>query len=87
MFISPEEIIIKQYESTSSEMFYIIQGDCIVNIIDEKKKEHIAIKLLVEGHSFGEIGAIFNCPRTSTVISVNYSTLAVLGSRGFKDVA
>ena len=30
-------------------MYFIMQGDCTVNIIDEQRTEHVAIKLLVEG--------------------------------------
>jgi CRP-like cAMP-binding protein len=49
-----------------------------VNIRDHDNKYHLAIKLLVEGDLFGEIGLINNCARTSEVVSRNYNTLARL---------
>jgi CRP-like cAMP-binding protein len=45
---SPEETIIKQGED-SKELFFIITGDCCVNIVDENRVEHIAYKLLNAG--------------------------------------
>jgi len=42
------------------EFYYIMQGDCVVNMVDEYKNiEHIAFKLLTEGDHFGEIGMIY----------------------------
>ena len=70
-------MVVKQYDEDSTEMYYIIQGDCIVMMVDEYKKEHI-VRVLVEGNQFGEIGMVYNCARTATVITRNYNTLAKL---------
>jgi len=47
-FYTPEEIIIKQGEESDC-MYYITQGDCTVNFLDEKRVEQVAVKLLIEG--------------------------------------
>ena len=85
VFTTPEETIIKQ-DDTSEHMYYINSGDCTVNVRDEKRKEHIALKILVEGQHFGEIGIIYKCKRTTTVLSRNYNTMARLGIRQFNDI-
>ena len=51
-------------------------GDCAVNIQDENKEIIVAYKLLVEGDHFGEIGTIYQCRRTATIVSRNYNTMA-----------
>ena len=73
-------------DDPSTDMYYIMQGDCTVNIVDEQRIEHVAIKLLVEGSHFGEIGMIFKSPRTATIISRNYNTMARLGYGAFRDL-
>jgi F-box and leucine-rich repeat protein 7 len=85
VFSSPEEVIIKQ-DDESEHLYYISQGDCTVNIRDENRIEHVAHKILVEGQHFGEIGVIYKCPRTCTVLSRNYNTLARLGSVQFNEI-
>jgi hypothetical protein len=60
-----------------------MQGDCYVNVIDEFNREHVAIKLLVEGEQFGEIGVMYNCKRTASVYCRKYNTTAVLSKQGF----
>lgn len=57
-------------------MYFISKGDCVVNVVDQENKEHIAVSLLTEGDLFGEIAMIYKCIRTATVISRNYNTMA-----------
>ena len=47
-FASPEEVIIARDEDPE-EMYFIMQGDCTVNVLDERRVEHVALRLLVEG--------------------------------------
>ena len=54
-------------------------------MIDEHKKEHI-VRVLVEGNQFGEIGVIYNCGRTATVITRNYNTLARLQKPFYREM-
>jgi CRP-like cAMP-binding protein len=59
-------------------MFYIINGDCVVNVTDHKRVTHTAIRFLVEGDHFGEISLLYGCQRSCSVVSRNYSTMARL---------
>ena len=74
-FAEPEEKIVTQGEK-GQEMFWIQQGDCVVNIQDRYGFEHIGHKLLLPGDHFGELGTLFKGRRTSTVVSKNYITMA-----------
>ena len=78
MFCNPEEEVIKINDEPSA-IYFIQQGDCVVNITDHNKKELIAWKLLVQGDHFGEISIIYHCKTTCQVLSRNYNTLARLG--------
>lgn len=75
LFATPEEEIIKQGE-IGHGMYYISQGDCTINVKDRFSTTHYAVRLLVEGDHFGEIGLIYRCRRTCSVISRNYNTVA-----------
>lgn len=47
----------------------------------------MADKLLTEGFFFGEVGVLYNCKRTATVISRNYNTIATLTSEDLDDIS
>jgi F-box/leucine-rich repeat protein 7 len=83
-FTVPEENIISQYEEVSHEMYFIIQGDCVVNIRDHRGREHVALRLLTEGQHFGEIGIMYKCPRSCTVVSRNYNMMARLSAERYR---
>jgi CRP-like cAMP-binding protein len=85
VFAGPEEIIIKQGDESNC-MYFITRGDCTVDMIDEKRITHVAIRLLVEGMHFGEIGCYFKCKRTATITSRNYNSLAMLSYAQFRDI-
>ena len=74
---TPEEDIIKQ-DQIGEEMYFIMKGDCIVNLLDFRGNDHQALRLLVEGEHFGEVSFLFKCPITCTVVSRNYNTMARL---------
>jgi CRP-like cAMP-binding protein len=82
---TPEEEIIKQGDE-ASDMFFIIQGDCVLNIVEDDLKSYDAVKVMVEGDHIGEIGLIYKCKRTASVISRNYNTLAKLGKERFRSM-
>ena len=55
-----------------------------MSMMDENNKFNQAMKLLVEGSSFGEIGLIHKCPRTADISAKNYVTLASISEQSFK---
>lgn len=80
-FSTPEYIILT-YEQPGNEMFYIMNGDCMVNIRDHNMLEHSAVRLLTEGQHFGEIALLYEgAKRTTEIVSRNYVTLATIRKR------
>lgn len=77
MFTTPEYEIISQDEPGNA-MYFIMQGDCIVSMIDYDNIRHECLKVLVVSDYFGEISYLHKCPRTCSVISRNYNTMARL---------
>jgi len=82
---TPEEEILRQ-GSMGDDMFYISKGDCAVNIRDEMRREFVATSLLTEGDHFGEVAMIYKCPRSATVVSRNYNTLARLSYLKYREI-
>jgi hypothetical protein len=70
MFTTPEFEIISQDEP-GDDMFFIIKGDCIVDMIDYDNKKH-------------EIAILHKCARSCSVISRNYNTFARLTKDGLR---
>jgi CRP-like cAMP-binding protein len=76
-FLTPEESIIKQ-GNEGLEIYYIMQGDCTVDITEFNGNVIKAMGLLVEGDHFGEISFFYKCPITCTITSRNYNSMARL---------
>lgn len=85
-FSQPEEVILAQ-DDDSNEMYFISSGDCAIDIRDVNREKLVAEKLLIEGDHFGEIGVIYDCKRTATVVSRNYNTMARITSARFHDLS
>ena len=75
--MTPEESIIKQGDE-GCEIYYIMQGDCTVDLTEFNGNEIKAMGLLVEGDHFGEISFFYKCPITCTITSRNYNSMARL---------
>jgi CRP-like cAMP-binding protein len=67
-------------------MYYVANGVCTVDIVDQAKKLNKNIRNLLPGDHFGEIGMIYGTPRTATVLSKNYSTLAKMSLEIYHDL-
>ena len=67
-------------------MYFISQGDCIVNIKNRFGNTKVAHRLLVEGDHFGCISLLYNCKTTSFVISRNFNTMASLTYQNFRSL-
>ena len=83
---TPEDIMIQQDANEKNEMFFISQGDCVVNIKDRFDKTVTEHKILAPGDYFGEVSMLFNCSRTSTVVSRNYNIMARLGYGAYREI-
>jgi CRP-like cAMP-binding protein len=60
-------------------MFFLIQGECFIEIEDYSKNTwHVKDNILTKSDHFGEVSCLFNCKRTATVISSKYNILARL---------
>lgn len=73
----PEEEFISR-GSPGKEIFFIVKGDCYVDFENRENKVSVAARLLTEGDHFGEISLLYKCPRTASVSSRNYNTMARL---------
>jgi CRP-like cAMP-binding protein len=81
---TPEELIFSQGDE-AEEMYFIIQGDCVVNMIDYNG-HNTMIRVLVEGDHMGELAYLYNCKLTCSVLSRNYNSLARLTFPRLKDL-
>ena len=70
-------------EQEALKFFFVIQGDCLLNIRDENYHVLQAEKLLIEGNYFGEIGLIYKCPRTADIVARNYVTVGTIHKNNF----
>jgi len=73
----PENEILKQGEDGQG-LFFVSNGDCIVNVRDQSGYDHNLLRLLVQGDHFGEITSIYRCKTSATVISRNYNIMAFI---------
>ena len=63
----------------------IARGDCRVYIKNHMKIE-VPVKPLLQGDYFGELALLTNTPRTATVKSSNYCTMACIDKPIFLDM-
>ena len=77
----PEDRIVSQGEQGDS-LFLIAKGECSVSVIDHMRRNH-HVRKLKQGEYFGEVSILNSTPRTATVKSSNYCTMAVLNKKTF----
>ena len=85
MLSSPEETLVKVGEK-AEDFLVMIKGEGMVIMKDRYQREYSVDKLLIEGNHFGEIGLLYKCARTATVISRNYVTVARLSRLRFNEL-
>lgn len=67
-------------------MYFLNKGTCNVRVQAQQGKDPVTVCVLAEGDHFGEIHMIYHCPRSATVISNNYNTLAALKRDNYADI-
>ena len=80
----PEETIVRQGQQGDT-LFLIAKGDCTVWVKDHMKTS-VFVSKLGQGDYFGEVSILTNSPRTATVKSTNYSTMACINKGKFYDL-
>jgi len=84
LFFKPEEDLIVE-GAQADAMYFVVNGSCVVTVRDEHKVKH-EVSGLYPGSHFGEVGLIYNIPRTATVTSAGYCTLASLSKHDFQHI-
>jgi cAMP-dependent protein kinase regulator len=77
------ETIIKQGEE-GNEMYFIQEGEVVVNIKDQQADTEKEIGRLSKGHYFGELALVTNQPRAASVIAETKCKVAVLDRDSFE---
>jgi CRP-like cAMP-binding protein len=67
-------------------MYFVIAGECLVILEDSLPFERIKNNLLVQNNFFGEVGCIYNCNRTCSVMTCSYNILARLTKPRLKNL-
>ena len=82
---SPEEEITVQGHDGDS-LFVIAKGECLVVVRDHLSIDE-PVRIIKQGDIFGEVALIQNCKRTATVKTNNFSLVASLNKKDFKELS
>lgn len=85
-FSVPDEKFIKQGDK-GDDMYFIINGDCVINVRDHNGNKRYSFGYVYEGNHFGEIAMLFKCKRTCTVLSRTYNIMAILTYERYRMLA
>jgi len=66
-------------------LYLIAKGDCSVWVKDHARSQ-VFVRKLGRGDYFGEVSILTNQPRSATVKSTNYSTMACIHQSKFYDL-
>eukprot|EP00347_Sterkiella_histriomuscorum_P000014 403377514 len=82
----PENEIIKQGSDECEFMYFVQKGKCNVVVQDKIGLDSGSkrVRQLYPGDHFGEVGLIYNCRRTASVVAGNYCTLGQMSGQNFK---
>ena len=83
-FYQPDDIIIQQGEPEKDAVFFLVKGACTVSVRDYLSGKSKFVRPLRSAALFGEVALLFNCKRTATVNSINYSIVAKLERSKFE---
>jgi len=77
----PEQTVILQ-GGQAAAMYFVISGRCEVWVLNENRDSH-KVRFLTTGDHFGEVALLYPVLRTATVVTCNYTNLAVLATEDF----
>ena len=91
MLQTPEYVLVKQDEpltAENDEVYFIAKGRCQVFVKDKFRDrwEDKMVRILNPGDHFGEIGMLYECNRSATVIAMNYCTCAKLNRSNYNEL-
>ena len=84
LMIHPGVRIISQFDKYSY-LYFIAQGICNIEVMDEEHNSHL-MNILQDGDHFGEIGMLFKTESTATVTSVTFTSLGLLSPEHFAEL-
>lgn len=76
--------MIQQGEPEKDAVFFLVKGACTVSVRDYRNGKAKFVRTLGSSALFGEVALLFNCKRTATVNSINYSIVAKLQRSKFE---
>lgn len=88
---TPEFVLCKQDDPITAEhddIYFIAKGKCKVLVRDKftDRFEEKQVRTLEAGSHFGEIGMLYGCNRSATVISINYCTCAKINRQNYNEL-
>jgi CRP-like cAMP-binding protein len=83
-FTKPEEEIITE-GTEANALYYIVNGEVKV-FVSNQLNERTFVCYLGKGAHFGEVGLVYNTPRTATIESIGYCTIAMLMKKDYEIV-
>lgn len=81
LFCQPEQEVVTQGDEPHA-LYFIANGKCEVEILNEHKQSH-RVKVLEKGQHFGEVALIYHTIRTATVRTLTYASIASLDKEDF----
>ena len=84
LLVQPGVRIISQFDEASN-LYFIANGNCNVEVIDEESVTSL-VNVLQDGDHFGEISMLFSTECTATVTSATYTSLAYLNCDNFAEL-
>ena len=76
--VLPDDTVFQQGAS-GQKLYFIADGECQVGVNDHHNRQ-VMVREIKDGDFFGELSLIFGIPRTATVVSSNYCTMATITS-------
>ena len=80
LIVLPEQEVIQQGDAAKFIIF-VSKGECHATVTNHMRNKVKSDTVIGEGHFFGEVSVIYNCPATATVTSLLYSICASIDKK------